>query len=52
MREQAFGRRRLFYVIPPQESHRVATLLNAGRVEDALEQLADAEWHSAEVRYG
>jgi hypothetical protein len=51
-REQAFGRRRLFYVIPPEESHRVAALLNAGRVEDTLEQLAQAEWRCAEVRYG
>ena len=52
MREQAFGRRRLFYVIPPEESHRVAGLLNAGKVEETLKQLAQAEWHSAEVRYG
>ena len=51
-REQAFGQRRLFYVIPAEESHRVAALLTAGRVEDTLEQLANADWHSAPVRYG
>jgi hypothetical protein len=48
----AFGRRRLFFVMPPEESDRVAALLTAGRVEDTLEQLAQAEWRSAEVRYG
>ena len=52
VREQAFGRRRLFYVIPPEEGHRVAALLTAGRVEETLEELARAEWRAAEVRHG
>jgi hypothetical protein len=52
VREGAFGHRRLFFVIPREESHRVAALLTAGRVEETLEQLAQAEWRAAEVRYG
>ena len=52
VRDGAFGPRRLFFVMPPAESQRVAALLTAGRVEDTLEQLAHAEWRCAEVRYG
>jgi hypothetical protein len=52
VRERAFGGRRLFFVVPPDERHRVAALLTAGRVEETLEQLARAEWLAAEVRYG
>ena len=52
VREHAYGPRRLFFLVPPADRHRVAVLLTAGRVEEALEQLAQAEWRAAEVRYG
>lgn len=52
MRERAYGPRRLFFLVPPEERHHVAALLTAGRVEETLEHLARAEWRAAEVRYG
>jgi hypothetical protein len=52
VRERAYGPHRLFFLVPPEERHRVAALLTAGRVEETLEQLAQAEWRAAEVRFG
>jgi len=49
VRERAFGERRLFFVVPTEDRHRVAALLTAGRVEETLEQLAQAEFVTAEA---
>ena len=48
----AFGSRRLFPIVAPEQAHDVALLLVAGRVEDTLGRLAAADWACAEIRYG